>query len=209
VTESDRHPVVLVHGIWDSGAAFRALGRRLAKAGFEVHAIDLAPNDGRAGIEALAAQLAAFAEARVPGGAPIDLVGFSMGGVVSRYYLQRLGGLARVRRFVTISSPHGGTLTAYLRGLPGTLQMRPGSDLLRDLDRDVAEQLGQIDVTSLWTPLDLMILPAHSSRLPVGREILVAAPLHRLMLHDPRSVREIVAALGAPLGERRSDQRRG
>ena len=199
----DRHPVVLVHGIWKSGRAFRALTARLVKAGREVHAIDLVPNDGRAGIEALAAQLAAFVEARVPGGAPIDLLGFSMGGIVSRYYLQRLGGLERVRRFVTVSSPHGGTLTAYVRRLPGALQLRPGSELLRDLDRDAAEQLGRIDVTSLWTPLDLMILPAHSSRLPVGREILVAAPMHALMLHDPRSLRQIVAALEAPLGQRR------
>jgi triacylglycerol lipase len=76
--------------------------------------------------------------------------------------------------------------------------MRPDSDLLRELNRDV-ETLGRVDVTSIWTPLDLMIVPAHSSRLPVGREVLVAAPLHALMLHDPRSLRAVAEALSAPL----------
>lgn len=175
--------------------------RYLAKRGFTVHAIDLVPNDGRAPIEALAGQVEAFVEARIPAGSPLDLVGFSMGGVVSRYYLQRLGGLERVRRFVSISAPHHGTLTAHLRRLPGALQMRPNSAFLRDLDSDV-RTLERIDVTSIWTPLDLMILPSDSSRLPVGREVLVAAPLHALMLHDPRSLRAVADALSAPLRAR-------
>lgn len=194
----DRHPVVLVHGIWKSGAAFRAMSRHLTKRAFEVHTIDLKPNDGRAGIPELAAQLAAFVEGLLPPGAPVDLVGFSMGGVVGRYYLQRLGGLDRVRRFVTISSPHHGTMTAYLRKLPGAIQMRPDSDLLREMNREIAA-LERIDVTSIWTPLDLMIMPPHSSRLPIGREVLVAAPLHALMLHDPRALRAVAEALEAPL----------
>lgn len=175
--------------------------RHLAARGFAVHTIDLAPNDGRATIETLAQQVEDLIEARIPAGSPLDLVGFSMGGVVSRYYLQRLGGVERVRRFVSISAPHRGTMTAYLRRLPGTLQMRPGSELLRDLDADV-HVLERLDVTSIWTPLDLMILPPDSSRLPVGREVLVAAPLHALMLHDPRSLRAVTDALSAPLRAR-------
>jgi triacylglycerol lipase len=59
--------------------------------------------------------------------------------------------------------------------------------------------LSRLDVTSLWTPLDLMILPAQSSRLPIGREILVPAPLHALMLHDPRAIRAVAEVLAAPL----------
>jgi triacylglycerol lipase len=188
----------MVHGIWKSGAAFRALARHLGARGFTTHTIDLVPNDGSAPLPVLAEQIAAWAAATLPAEAPFDLVGFSMGGVVSRYYLQRLGGLARVRRFVSVSAPHQGTLTAYLRKLSGAMQMRPASELLRDLDRDV-EALEQIDVTSIWTPLDLMILPPESSRLPIGRHVTVAAPIHALMLHDPRSLRAIAEALSAPL----------
>ena len=134
----DRHPVLLVHGIWKSGTSFSAMSRFLTARAFEVHTIDLKPNDGSAPIPDLAAQVATFVENLLPPGAPLDLVSFSMGGVVSRYYLQRLGGIDRVKRFVTVSSPHHGTMTAYLRRLPGTLQMRPDSDFLRELNGDVS-----------------------------------------------------------------------
>lgn len=194
----DRHPVVLVHGIWKTHAAFRRMSRYLTERGFAVHGIDLTPNDGSVGIDELAAQVAAYIEATFPAGAPIDLIGFSMGGLVTRYYVQRLGGLARVRRFITISAPHHGTQWAYLRKLPGYVQMRPDSELLKDLNGDLAMLRG-LDFTSIWTPLDLMIMPPVSSRLGLGEEVLVAAPLHALMLQDPRSFKAVAAALSAPL----------
>ena len=197
----DRHPVLLVHGIWKSGAAFGRMARYLRERGFEVHALDLVPNDGAASLEELAAQLAAYVDANLPPAAPLDLVGFSMGGVVSRLYVQRLGGAARVRRLVTISAPHHGTATAYLSRTPGGVQMRPGSALLAELNGDLSA-LERIDVTTLWTPLDLMIVPPDSSRLPIGREVLVAAPLHALMLHDPRALRAVAESLSAPLRAR-------
>ena len=67
---------------------------------------------------------------------PLDLVGFSMGGIVSRYYIQRLGGIERVQRYVNISAPNNGTWTAYLLSRLGCVQMRPESEFLRDLNRD-------------------------------------------------------------------------
>ena len=195
-SSSQRRPVLLVHGIWKSGATFGRLSRYLRKRGFDAHTVDLVPSDGSARLDELAKQVAWYAADRLPREAPFDLVGFSMGGVVCRYYLQRLGGVARVRRFVSISSPHHGTATAYLQRRAGCVQMRPESDLLRDLNGDV-EMLGRIDVTSIWTPLDLMIVPPESSRLPVGREVLVPAPVHGLMLHDPRALRAVAEALSA------------
>lgn len=197
----DRHPVLLVHGIWRTHTVFRRMARYLTERGFTVHGIDLTPSDGSAGIDELAGQVAKFIDATFPEGAPLDLVGFSMGGLVTRYYVQRLGGLARVRRFITISAPHHGTQWAYLRKLPGVLQMRPDSAFLNDLNGDLA-QLRELDFTSIWTPLDLMIMPATSSRLGVGEEALVAAPLHALMLEDPRSFKAVAAALSAPLRAR-------
>jgi triacylglycerol lipase len=198
VAPPDRHPVLLVHGIWKSGTAFGRMARHLRKRGFDVHTVDLVPNDGGAEIPALAAQIAAHVARALPAGAPLDLVGFSMGGVASRYYVQRLGGAERVLRFVTISAPHHGTATAFLSRKPGSLQMRPGSAFLAELNKDLGA-LARVDVTSIWTPLDLMIVPPESSRLPLGREILVPAPVHGLMLHDPRAIRAVTDALSAPL----------
>lgn len=194
----DRHPVVLVHGIWKTQAAFRRMSRYLTERSFTVHGLDLTPNDGSVGLDELAAQVAAYIESTFPAAAPIDLIGFSMGGLVARYYVQRLGGLSRVRRFITISAPHHGSQWAHVRKLPGYLQMRPDSAFLNDLNGDLASLMG-LDFTSIWTPIDLMIVPAVSSRLGVGEEVLVAAPLHALMLQDPRSFKAVVAALSAPL----------
>lgn len=193
--------MLLVHGIWKSSATFRAVRRYLEKRDFDVYAIDLVPADGRVPLEQLSEQLASFVSSRMPAGTPLDLVGFSMGGLVCRYYLQRLGGIERARRFVSVSSPHHGTQAARLGARPGHAQMRPGSAFLEDLNRDIM-MLARLDVTSIWTPLDLMIVPPESSRLPLGREVLVAAPIHGLMLYDPRSLRAITEALAAPLAPR-------
>jgi triacylglycerol lipase len=197
-TANDRHPVLVIHGIWKTQATFQRMIRHLENQGFTVHGLDLSPNDGSAGIDHLAGKVKDYIDAAFPEGAPIDLIGFSMGGIVSRYYIQRLGGIERVRRFITISSPHHGTHWARTRDLAGYVHMRPNSPFLADLNGDVA-MLSRINFTSIWTPLDLMIVPAQSSRLPVGEEVLVAAPLHALMLHDPRSLRAVAAALSAPL----------
>ena len=53
-----------------------------------------------------------------------------MGGLVARYYVQRLGGDVRVHTLVTLGTPHGGTLPARLFPHPLVRQLRPGSDVV-------------------------------------------------------------------------------
>jgi triacylglycerol lipase len=117
-----------------------------------------------------------------------------MGGLVARYYAQRLGGLARIVHFVTISTPHHGTGTAYLEAVPGVLEMRPGSPFLRDLDRDV-DRLAQVSFTSIWSPLDIVITPVASSQLPFGRDVQIPVLLHFLMPTDERVMEAVMRAL--------------
>src|SRR5690606_24338545 len=101
--------------------------RYLARRGDGVHAVALRPSSGATGLEILARQVRAQVERLVPPGETCSFVAFSMGGLVARYYLQRLGGLQRVRRFATVSTPHSGTWVAWLVGGLGCKQMRPGS----------------------------------------------------------------------------------
>ena len=185
--------VLIVHGIWDSAARIAPLAAALRARGFDdVRTFDLSPNDGRARIDQLAEQAAREADALRP--EPLDLIGFSMGALVARYYLQRLGGKARVRRFVSISGPHAGTLTAYGLGFAGVRQMRPGSALLRELQLD-PDPFGAVQVHCLYTPWDLMILPPRSGVLPGAHSVhSLPVRLHRWMLTDAR-VAERVAGL--------------
>jgi triacylglycerol lipase len=93
--------------------------------------------------------------------------------------------LERVKQFISISTPHQGTLTAYLNPNPAGRQLRPGSQFLTDLNRDAA-RLKQVNHVSLWTPFDLMILPTTSSKIDHGRNIIIPAPVHYLMLFSKR-----------------------
>lgn len=121
-----------------------------------------------------------------------------MGGMVSRYYVQRLGGIHCVKRLITLASPHNGTWLAYFRYNIGATQMRRGSSFLRQLNQDM-HQLSQIQFTSIWTPLDLMILPARSSRLPVGDELQIPVLTHPWMVSDRRCLEAIAHLLSRPI----------
>jgi triacylglycerol lipase len=179
------------------------MSRFLSDLGWTVYSLDLIPANGDAELNVLAEQLSKFIDQNVPAGQPFDLVGFSMGGLVSRYYVQRMGGINRVQRFITLSSPHNGTIAAYGSTRPGCLQMRPNSDFLNDLNRDLP-MLEQLNFTSIWTSLDLIILPAKSSELSVGTNIQISVPLHPWMVRDRRVIREIVARLKMPVSDRQS-----
>jgi triacylglycerol esterase/lipase EstA (alpha/beta hydrolase family) len=182
-------PVVVVHGIWDNAQSVAPLARALRERGRDqVHALSLDPPWGNASMEALAEQLRDYVErlkARLSVAA-IDLVGFSMGALVSRTYLQLFAGAEHVRSFVSISGPHRGTWTAYGLPLVGVKQMRPGSPLLQRLGADVSH-LREVAVHCLYTPYDAMIVPSLSGVLGGARSVhRVPVLLHRLMLFDAR-----------------------
>jgi triacylglycerol lipase len=189
-----RNPVLLVHGLTDTSRKMRKIASHLRGLGWEVYTIDLIPNNGDAKLEVLAAQMSDLIDRTFAPDRPIDIIGFSMGGLVSRYYLQRLGGLDRVQRFFSISTPHQGTIAAYFSLRPGCIQMRPDSDFIVDLNRDV-DRLNRLQFTSIWTPFDLIILPPISSQLGIGTEIVFPIVAHPLMVFDRRCLEAIVTAL--------------
>ncbi|MEL6163105.1 MAG: alpha/beta fold hydrolase [Cyanobacteria bacterium J06628_3] len=189
-----RNPVLLVHGIWDTGKVFRKMIPFLKERGLTVYDLDLSPNDGSKGLDDLAEQVATKVKSTFGGEQTFDLLGFSMGGIVSRYYVQRLGGINQVQRFITLSAPNHGTLTGYFNQGLGCVQMRPNSALLRDLNSD-AQMLSQINFTSIWTPYDTMIFPASSSKMSVGDNLTVPVLVHAWMLTDKKSLSAIANSL--------------
>ena len=198
MTTKQQNPILLVHGINDTGAVFDKMAFYLRQRGLSVYTVDLLPNNGAEFLDKLAQQVANYVAATFEPEQPLDLVGFSMGGIVSRYYIQRLGGIERVQRFITISSPHKGTVIAYGTWLSGAVQMRPNSDFINDLNSDV-QMLEKLNFTSIWTPYDLMIIPAESSQIGIGKEITVPVLLHPLMLKDPRTLAIVANILTKPV----------
>lgn len=192
--EGDRNPVLLLHGIFDTYGIFQRMTEHLQGQGWQVHGLNMQPNFGIAPIERLAEQVATYVEGAIAPQQRLDIVGFSMGGIVARYYLQRLGGLQRVQRFITLSSPHRGTLTGNAWPLVGGQQMGYNSSFMRSLNADVA-QLKRLQFTSIWTPYDLMIVPANSSQLGIGVEKTVPVLVHRWMVSDPRCLSLVTDSL--------------
>ncbi len=175
--------VVLIHGIFNSGYVFHAFRRRLESQGFECFAPSLKPRDGRDGIDDWAIKLKREIDSEFGEHTPIILVGFSMGGIVARYYLQKLGGYKRVSSLFTISSPHRGSYLAYFYLGKGTRQLRPNSEFLNEL-RLEEDKYDGIPVFSYWTPFDLMIIPATSSIWPIAENKRFYSVLHILMLFN-------------------------
>jgi triacylglycerol lipase len=198
-TRGERNPVLLIHGLSDTIAVFTKMAPYLSRRGWSVHNFNMIPNNGDCCLDLLAKQVADYVTQTFDPEQAIDVVGFSMGGIVSRYYIQRLGGVERVQRFVSISAPNNGTLTGYLSWRPGCVQMRPDSEFLRDLNRDAVDILGRLNFTVIWTPYDLMIVPSHSSQMAVGKEVTVPVRLHSWMLTDDRCLEAVATALSEPI----------
>lgn len=182
--------VLLVHGFWDLGRVFRRLQLRLEADGHKCFAPSLSPRDARHGIPDLAEKLADYVDRSIAPDKPLAVIGFSMGCLVAQYYLVSPRINRPVNAFFAISGPMHGSLTAWLYPGKGTRDMRPGSEFLRQLTarRNIASLL---PVFTYFTPLDLMIVPASSSRIPNARERLVWSPLHRAMLWSPSVAHDI------------------
>lgn len=187
--------ILLVHGFWDTGKVFRRLQNRLTAGGHRCFAPTLFPRDARLGIPDLAQKLADYADRNLPDDSPMVVVGFSMGCLVAKYYLQSLPTDRCVNAFFAISGPMRGTMTAWLYPGKGARDMRPGSKFLRELEA-AAEGGFKIPVYTYYTPLDLMIIPAASSRLAQAQELMVWTPLHPWMLINGKVASDILEKLG-------------
>ncbi len=194
IDPASKNPVVLVHGIWNTAGIFSPLRAYLEGSGWPVHALSMTPNNGDAPLEVLAEQVASFVADRIDPRQPFDLVGFSMGGLISRYYVQRLGGLSRVERFVTVSAPHQGTILGSFSRRYGIRQMRPGSPFIKALNQDI-HQLQALKFFSLWTPFDLLILPPWSSNLSMAVSQRLTVRAHNQMICDPKGLGAIATCL--------------
>jgi len=189
-----RNSVLLIHGIFRKAYVFNRMVKYLKERGWDVHRFDVVPNTSVVGLDRLAQQIKTYVDQNFAPDQPIDLIGLSMGGLVSRYYVQRLGGLDKIQRFITIASPHHGTYMAYLLPFIGAIQMRPGSQFLADLNGDV-QQLEKVKFSSLWTPYDFVIVPAQSSIMPVGTNIKLCVFPHAMMVRSTSTLVTVEKAL--------------
>ena len=193
-------PLVLVHGLLDSPAVFGPLLRALGGGRGDPLIPALPLRLGLTPIETAAGELGRWIDAAYPGATPIDLLGFSIGGVIARTWIQHHGGHRRTRRFISVGSPQQGTLTAWpwpRRLFRGLADLRHGSALLRALNGDLSTLAG-IDCHSFYSALDLAVLPGCQAVLPIGERTLLPVATHPQLLRDPAAIEPLARELLRP-----------
>lgn len=165
-TEGRAHPpVLLLHGFIDNRSVFVLLRRSLHRHGWRhVEALNYSPLtcDLRKAAELLGRHVAEVC-ART-GHRRVDIVGHSLGGLIARYYVQRLGGDAHVRTLVTLGTPHSGTRIAPLMSAhPIVRQMRPDSEVIRELSLPAPNCRTQF--VAFWSEEDQVMIPATTARI--------------------------------------------
>ncbi|MGW1889460.1 esterase/lipase family protein [Streptomyces sp. NPDC002004] len=158
-------PVVLLHGFIDNRSVFVLLRRSLAQHGrHQLESLNYSPLtcDIRAAAELLARHIEEICERT--GHREVDIVGHSLGGLIARYYVQRLGGDVRVHTLVTLGTPHGGTRVAPLANAhPLVRQMRPDSAVITELRRPAPGCRTRF--VSFWSDLDQLMDPLETASI--------------------------------------------
>ncbi|MEV5438550.1 alpha/beta fold hydrolase [Streptomyces sp. NPDC052682] len=156
-------PVVLLHGFIDNRSVFVLLRRSLAQHGrHRIESLNYSPLtcDIRVAAELLGRHIEEICDRT--GSRRVDVVGHSLGGLIARYYVQRLGGDARVRTLVTLGTPHSGTRVVPLANAhPIVRQMRPGSEVLEELSRPAPGC--RTHFVSFWSDLDHIMDPLETA----------------------------------------------
>jgi hypothetical protein len=197
-------PILLLHGMADNRSVFTLLRRGLRRRGFgQITTLNYSVLTGD--VRVAAAQLAQEIEALVAetGYERIHVVGHSMGGLIARYYVTRLGGDERVHTLVTLGSPHHGTYTAYAWNSRIMQQLRPGSPLLHELEQPV--ESCRTRFLCYWSDLDQLMLPQRTAALQHPDLNVTNIEMHGVGHMSLPIMQSVVHSIGAALAHLDSD----
>ena len=192
-----KRPLILIHGLWNTSAIFNSLLKKLDYYNIEYYAPTLEHYFGRTSIVDLAESLDKLITKVYGKDSKIDILGFSMGGIIARYWIKNFNGYLKTKKFISIGSPHRGTLTAQLvpRNIfKGISEMKINSSLLRELSDD-DYLLKEIDCVSFYTKWDLMVFPGWSACLPIGKKFNLNIYKHKNLVRNPIALDAIVDSI--------------
>jgi hypothetical protein len=126
---------------------------------------------------------------------PVNVVAFSMGGIVVRTaHLLDLS--IPIRRAAFLNCPHAGSLLAYALPIaPGVRQLLPGSNLMKRL----AATDWPIPSLVTWCPLDTAVIPGRSANWHKAQEsIRCGVPVHTWVVRSAQVHRRVANFLAQP-----------
>jgi triacylglycerol esterase/lipase EstA (alpha/beta hydrolase family) len=181
-TAAHPRPVVLAHGTDSSAYSdWSAIGPQLVQAGFCVFAPNYGGKPGAIsyGTEDMWRSVRQFADfvdqvLAATGADQVDLVGFSQGANITRYYINKFGGAAKVGQWVGLASPsYGGVmygLVPLADAVPGlwdvyeqvtslaAVQQAQGAPFMRELNAG-GDTVPGVQYTTIGSRVDEMIQP--------------------------------------------------
>lgn len=155
-------PVLLVHGVLHNRSAFISLKRRMEKLGWEnIYTINYTTFHGNVlqMVEELGMRISEIMNET--GATQIDIVAHSLGGIVSRVFMSLGEGRGKVRRLITLGTPHQGTKLSFLaKGLSrGALDkdLKVNSFLIKLLSNTALPKNSEI--VSIYSTFDWTVFP--------------------------------------------------
>jgi pimeloyl-ACP methyl ester carboxylesterase len=184
----DRVLTLMLDGIWGRPKRFEGLIEMLREqcGPAEIFHYD---SSGRVPFEQLGTQLAEEIRRRDQ---PVNLIGFSMGGLVVRA-AHLLDPTLPIRKAAFLNSPHGGSLLAYVCPIGGIRQIRPSDSFIQRLKRVE----WAIPTLATWCPWDTMVIPGRSARMSGAQEMICCAvPIHTWPIFSGGIWRRVVRFFG-------------
>ncbi len=191
-------PIILIHGVIDNRSIFTLLRRALRGRGFgRTYALNYSPFTDD--IADVAERLGTLIEdvCEQTGYERVHIIGHSMGGLVARYYVQRLGGDRHVHTVCTLGTPHCGSIPARFVPWPVIRQMRTDSPTITELAEPAPGCRTRF--IAIWSDLDQLVLPQRNARILHddlrARNVFIKGIGHMSLPVDRRVVHEISTAL--------------
>lgn len=143
-----KNPVLMLYGFGATRRTFSILERRLYNDGYTVFSINLGGIFGTFNTHAIE-ELGAYIDQKIERlykkyefQGKLSIISHSKGGLIGHYYIKRLGGEQRVRRLITLGTPHNGNPWAMLAMftpihflLKSVRQMTPMSNFIKRLKK--------------------------------------------------------------------------
>ena len=187
----------MIHGLWNTSSIFSSLTSKLDDNGIEYFAPTLNHSYGMISIIDLTNILNELILEKYGLEKELDILGFSMGGIIGRYWIQKFNGYKRTRRFISIGSPHKGTLIAqFVPKYPfrGISEMKINSKFLRELAKNDFF-LNDIECINFFTYWDLMVFPGWWTNLNLGKKISLKVYKHRNLVRNNSVIDKIMGEI--------------
>jgi triacylglycerol lipase len=193
---SGDHVAVFVHGLFATAGVLRPLRAQIeAGTGALTSTFTYAPGPC---VQSIAERLAEIVRG-LPEDVRIHLIGHSVGGIVSRWFVQELGGDPRVVQTISIGSPFHGTTKARLFPAPIGRDIMPGSALLARLSTGRLNGVPHLSIAGS----DDQVVPT-GAMFPLGEGLMIDGCGHNGLVYHPttlstvlRRIRTVQAAAAA------------